>query len=171
MQQFKAMMSDKEVEIIESLLKPEFDCLEFGSGYSTVYFPQFVSSWTSIEHDDDWFFKVINMIEFDSMKTKIIKASESDYLTSVLRLGKKYDFILVDGIRRKECLDLAFKLIKPNGIILLHDAIRFEYKDWVDKYPNKTLIEGEMPDENHKGYYLIRGIKAYINENKGLLWK
>lgn len=161
MQEHKAMMSDKEVEIIESLLKPEFDCLEFGSGYSTVYFPQFVSSWTAIEHDEDWFFKVLNMREFNRLNTKIILSDTNHYVGQAINLDKKFDFILIDGENREQCLDFSFSMLKPNGVILLHDASRFEYASWINKFDGEILCEGEMPDERVPGYYLIRGLKLW----------
>tara|TARA_Y100000034_G_C6905227_1_gene419803 strand:- start:2074 stop:2700 length:627 start_codon:yes stop_codon:yes gene_type:complete len=39
---------------IKKYLKPEHTVLEWGSGESTKYFPQFVKKWISIEHDEKW---------------------------------------------------------------------------------------------------------------------
>jgi predicted O-methyltransferase YrrM len=33
-----------------------------------------------------------------------------------------FDMILVDGVERQRCLDRAYDLLKPGGILLLHDA-------------------------------------------------
>lgn len=169
MEKYKAMMSDREIEIIKGLLKPNFDCLEFGAGYSSVYFSQFVKSWYSIEHDWDWYFKVAEMIDLNNTKTKLIHSSEFYYLASAIgfsaQYNQKFDFILIDGILRKECLMIAMPLLKPNGIILLHDAGRFEYNDWINELNGEMLCDGEMPDPEHEGYYLIRGLKAFYGSD------
>jgi len=161
MQPFKAMMSDQEINIIEMLLKPHYDVLEFGSGYSTVYFSQFVKSWTAIEHDQDWFNKVTNFGEMNFDNTKVVKANEINYTTVAYLQNKQYDLILIDGIRRKDCFNVALNLLKPDGRILVHDASRAEYKEWINSIPGSVLCEGEMPDPNNPGYYLIRGLKIW----------
>ena len=42
---------------IEKYLKPNHTVLEWGSGESTLYFPQFVKKWISVEHNREWFIK------------------------------------------------------------------------------------------------------------------
>jgi len=39
------------VELMCSILRPDMEVLEYGSGGSTTFFSQFVKSWTSMEHD------------------------------------------------------------------------------------------------------------------------
>ena len=56
----KPSMSYEEIEIIEDLLtylQPQ-NCLEWGAGYSTIVFPQFLdkhAKWVAIEHVKQWF--------------------------------------------------------------------------------------------------------------------
>ena len=40
--------------MICNLLHPSMKVLEYGSGGSTTLFSNFVSSWTSVEHDASW---------------------------------------------------------------------------------------------------------------------
>lgn len=160
---FKAMMSDQEVGIIDDILQPEFECLEFGGGYSTAYFPEIVKSWVTIEHDPIWEKRIRGMFGFNCEKnTELILTDLDHYIGTAINLGRKFDFILIDGEKREECLDASFGLLKPGGVILLHDAGRYEYAKWINKYPGEVLIEGEMPDMRvPKGFYLIRGLKLW----------
>jgi len=43
----------------------------------------------------------------------------------------KFDLIFVDGRERVRCLQTAFKRLKPNGIVLLHDANRTYYEEGI----------------------------------------
>ena len=52
------MMHEKEYGYIESYLKNDMTMLEWGSGGSTLYFPKFVESYHSIEHDQGWYDKI-----------------------------------------------------------------------------------------------------------------
>ena len=54
----RPMMNDREIQIIEGLLSPAFSCFEWGSGGSTLYFPKFVKSWVSFEHDPNYYNEV-----------------------------------------------------------------------------------------------------------------
>ena len=155
------MMEDREIDIVEGLLKPDFEVLEFGSGYSTCYFSKFVKHWSAIEHNADWFDRVIKLPDFTPTNVTMYLSNERDYLNCAKRIGKKFDLILIDGIRRDECLDLSWKLVKEGATILLHDASRFEYSNWIDKYLGTMLIEGVIPDERASGYYMSRGLKLW----------
>ena len=51
----KIWMSEEEINLIVSSLKPNDIMLEWGSGGSTVNFPQYVKKYYSIEHDESWY--------------------------------------------------------------------------------------------------------------------
>jgi predicted O-methyltransferase YrrM len=156
----KPMMSDKEIDIMTSLLNKDMDCLEWGSGYSTLYFGKMVKSWLAIEHDEKWFNKVKKMT--DGLKNISVELRQSEF-NNYLDITKKFDFILIDGINRRECFTKAFELLRPNGIVVLHDASRREYKDWINDKRGKVLIGGEIEDGE---YYLHRGIKIWKGQNE-----
>ena len=47
-------MSPQEISLIESFLEPRDVMLEWGSGYSTLWYSKFVRDYYSIEHDQKW---------------------------------------------------------------------------------------------------------------------
>lgn len=154
------MMSDKEIGIIDILIKeikPE-SCLEWGSGNSTFYFSRHpsIKSWLAIEHNGHY-------VEYLAGKTKpntnVIWADKEWYIDVVKLNGRKYDFILIDGQEREACLRVAHDLIKPNGIILLHDSGRIEYQDFIKLYKPRKLTDGEMPLK--EGGFAHRGLTAF----------
>ena len=50
----------------------------------------------------------------------------SDYFNYPSSLGVKFNLILIDGRRRRECLETASRLVTPTGVVVLHDAERPE---------------------------------------------
>lgn len=153
----KPMMSDREIEIIDGLiekLRPA-ECLEWGSGGSTIYFPQHncIKSWLSIEHNG----------HFKKDLDKKIKNNVNIFWTTNKWLyinhpkEKKFDFILIDGVHRMECLEMAIGLLNKNGFILLHDSGRTEYD--LSQYNYQILLDGEIPTKDgfaHRGLALIQ---------------
>jgi hypothetical protein len=61
--------------------------------------------------------------------------SELAYSTWPLSLGRKFDFIFIDGRRRLECAFIATLICHPQTIVLLHDYRRARYQ------PVKALFE------------------------------
>ena len=151
------MMSEIEIRVIEGLLKPNSRCFEYGAGFSTLYFSKLVKSWDAYEHNELWF----DIVKTSMGKNTKIHLIPKEQKENYVKLKRVYDFILVDGLYRKECLCEAVKHIKPNGIVLLHDACRLEYKDWVNDFANETIIEGEIVDPNDNNYFLHRGLRIY----------
>lgn len=60
-------MKYKEIIIIKEILKnkkPQM-CLEYGAGYSTLYFSRYLeenAKWIAIEHNKNWFKKIKQLI-------------------------------------------------------------------------------------------------------------
>ncbi len=134
-------------KLIEQSQKNDFlNILEWGSGNSTIFFSKFLNekkipfNWKAIEHFLPWYDKVIKMIELenlsDNVECVLLNPTDepdkniqetldlNDYINYPLKIDKKFNLILVDGRKRKECLEIASKVVKSGGIVLLHDAER-----------------------------------------------
>lgn len=51
----------------------------------------------------------------------------ADYIAFPRTTGLTFDFVLVDGRARTHCLAEGFDLLRPGGVLVLHDAQREEY--------------------------------------------
>lgn len=153
-------MLSEEVLAIEKVLSSysnHLDVLEWGSGGSTVYFTNFLRekgisyTWTSVEYNKAWYERISDAVREDSrtkialfdvgnteVKQRLVPMDE--YVAYPGTLGKKYDVILVDGRKRRRCLLEASKLLKPNGITLLHDARRTYYHCAFQNYPDSKIV-------------------------------
>lgn len=156
----KPQMSREEVLAIEKAFYskgPSLDILEWGSGGSTVYFTQFLLSknisytWTSIEYNKVWYDRVleevrndknVDLILFDVGNTELKQRSlpMDDYVSYPSTLGKKYDVIFVDGRKRRRCLLESRSLLKPGGLVFLHDARRTYYHCAFLFYPDRRIL-------------------------------
>lgn len=107
--------------------KNQIDILEWGSGYSTLYFPKKLKemgvsfSWTAIEHHPEWAKDVQNMTK-EMKEVTLIEAPLSKAYTQAPK--GHYDIALVDGRMRNECIVRAEEIA---DLTLLHDAQRKRY--------------------------------------------
>jgi hypothetical protein len=136
-------MAVKEYEYIRDLINKEgfWKILEWGSGGSTLWFPRQCPQviWGAIESDP---------VYYEYLKPKLpdnawinLNETKSGYLDII----EHYDFIIIDGLYRDECLEVGLKHLSshPHSQIILHDSGRKAYKDWYSKYPHKIIFEGE----------------------------
>jgi len=155
-------MADYHIRILEQELqklgKSHLDILEWGSGGSTVYFPVFLNdkgiscTWTSVEHSHEWFDRVVkeldgnanitvNLVEYSGDNVSLQKIDMNRYIKFPASLGHKYDFILVDGRKRYKCLLEASRLLKPDGVVILHDAHRHPYYAGFEPYNDGRFLD------------------------------
>lgn len=143
------MMAIDEILLLSDIIrfaKPKH-LLEWGAGFSTLYFSKRIdpnSHWFAIEHNKDWHDKIeIKIAKLKNVSLFLVPpdnlpwtddhndGSFSDLKTYVLyprdHLKGYFDFILIDGRARNECLAIAQDLVSAKGIIALHDANRKHY--------------------------------------------
>lgn len=162
----KPWMVYEEIHIIEEILlnlRPK-NCLEWGAGYSTLYFPKLLGNeakWTSIEHERSWAEKIIRLNKNGNVQVIPIAPNKlpwtdqfgdgnySDLVDYIEYPGKfgKFDFILIDGRARKDCLIKALDIIDDLGIVVLHDANRKHYHGPFSSYKYQTLFNDKRAKE------------------------
>ena len=122
------------------------DCLEWGAGFSTRYFPKVMENagieytWEAIEHASEWYNKIKDW-NIPNVKLHHAKIHSDAYFDTP---KGKYDFIFVDGRDRVKCLQKARKLLKPKGYVVLHDAQRERYHEGFEGYEGK-FVGDEKP--------------------------
>jgi hypothetical protein len=63
-----------------------------------------------------------------------------EYVNFPGQQNRRYDIILVDGRKRRRCLLEAAKLLKNDGVVLLHDAWRPYYNCAFDHFQSGRRI-------------------------------
>lgn len=146
-------MQQKEINLIISLLKEDDVMLEWGSGGSTLFFPQFVDKYYSIEHDKEWFLRIVNEMEsiLEKLKPNKIyfvppevkeynnpakKEEFESYIKKVNNLPeKKIDKVLIDGRARFWCGLEVLPYLKDDSLVFVHDFMNRErYHGLLEKY-------------------------------------
>ena len=146
-------MRTRELDIINEVIaniRP-VNCLEWGSGYSTLYFPESIQGlehWYSLEHHQGWYERVKGMITNPRVEIDLVAPDLADYFSLKGKYGPKlegfyedfktyiewprkmpfkFDFIFIDGRARKDCLRVAYDIVSDQGAVIVHDANRDSY--------------------------------------------
>lgn len=159
-----------EIDIVEDVLRalePQ-RCLEWGSGYSTLRFTSLLSPdarWLSIEHDRAWYERVKVMTAEATGARAAIEVhcapptrepwtpadgdGTAEHFAAYIALPAArgpFDFILVDGRARTDCLIAALDLVRPDGIVMLHDANRAQHHACLSLYPHQVSFFDHRPN-------------------------
>jgi len=123
----------------------------------------------SVEHDAAWYAKVRGLVADSRLELHHVPASEPepttdrlhwftgprnrwrrraeedadllrDYVALPARLGIAFDFVLVDGRARCFCLAAGWRLLRPGGVMMLHDAQRPEYRQAIAALPAARFL-------------------------------
>lgn len=98
--------------------------LEFGGGWSTVWYAARGEIVTTIEHSREWASAIAATLLQKNVDgdTATIYVCEGDAYCYGLKTDERFDLVCVDGIRRGDCLSKALDLVKPGGLILLDNS-------------------------------------------------
>lgn len=117
------------IDFIKERLKKEQRVFEYGSGSSTLFYAQRVARVVSVEHDENWFKKIVNTKpeNADMIFTKLERGGE--YSKKAVLLGEQFDIIIVDGRDRVNCCKESIHALSPAGVMVLDDSERPEYNE------------------------------------------
>jgi hypothetical protein len=127
-------------------------CLEWGSGHSTLFFPRFMAAagtWLSVEHDGAWSGRIRSLCRDPRVSVAHVPPDcipwtgprndgtyeEFRRYVDYPRDRGPFDFVLVDGRARPDCVGVAKGLLAPEGVVVLHDAHREIYRGTGREYP------------------------------------
>lgn len=157
----------KKREYIENALiqlgatKETVQILEWGSGGSTVYFSRFLHKqnipfqWVSLEYNAEWYERVQKEVKDDASVTLLFFDTEGKdprkkevpmktYIQYPSTLNQTFDLIIVDGRKRKNCVQEARKLVSEHGSVLLDDAFRPRYWPALREYPESKFLFDDL---------------------------
>ena len=123
------------VEVLTSLLSPQDEGIEWGSGRSTIWFAGRVAKLTSIETDPFWYSRIEGQLRESDLTNvnyifrEAVIASKS-HLAAYVGLADSFlsdslDFALVDGLFRSACATRVLEKLRAGGLLIIDDVHRF----------------------------------------------
>lgn len=145
------------IDYLAKLSLPHMSVLEFGCGYSTIWWAQRAFRVTSIERSPHWIAEVREALSMNGItNVELIPFSgfagtteeEIKVGCDPIRLepniqryvqagqGKKelYDIIVVDDVFRNEVASAAITQLRPGGMLVLDDSERERYRPTFDLF-------------------------------------
>lgn len=117
------------LHFIEPRLRSDMRIFEYGCGSSSLWYAPKVKQVTSVEHDPKWVEEISKKLPANA---QVHLAKPDDYPSFLTQTGQVYDIVVVDGILRNECMEIAPKGLSPLGVIILDNSDRAEYKPGID---------------------------------------
>jgi len=118
------------INFMKDYLKKKMIVFEYGSGYSTLFFSRYVKHVYSVEHDLRWISKIEshNLLNITIIQSELTEMYEN----TIHGIQNKFDIIFIDGRRRIKCIRESIDKIKSDGIIILDDSDRDEYREGIE---------------------------------------
>lgn len=157
----KPWMRYREIEVVQEILQrlQPVNCLEWGAGFSTLFYPRLLAEnacWLSVEHEAAWSERIRaakpsqvariqhvapNQFPWTDPEQDGSESDLQDYLSYPEQFAP-FDFILVDGRARNACVKQAHVLLKPEGVVVMHDANRPLYWREFGLFANQCHLHG-----------------------------
>lgn len=133
----------RTIRWLDRNIRPDWHILEFGSGMSSLWFARRVTKGrlVSVESSPEWYEKVRSEFEKRGQAHVDYRLRPADvYPAAVDDIPDgSFDLVLVDGLRRDDCIPVALRKVKPGGYVLLDNS---DADDDEHRRAERLLIEG-----------------------------
>jgi hypothetical protein len=129
------------IDFIKERLKTQHTVFEFGSGNSTYFYAKYAGLVVSVEHDKEWYDKVVSNRPENAELIFCELIRDGDYCRMPVKLKEKFDIIIVDGRDRVNCCKQAVKAVSEKGVIVLDDSERPSYQEGITFLKNNGFKE------------------------------
>lgn len=120
------------IDFIKTRINKHHSIFEFGSGNSTLFYANLVKKVVSVEHDKEWFDKVVAAKAGNSAMIFCELQPDGDYSKTPLSLGEKFDIIIIDGRDRVNCCKQCLGALNDEGVVVLDNTERDHYQPAID---------------------------------------
>jgi len=134
------------IDFIKERLTKQHTVFEFGSGNSTYFYAKYAGKVVSVEHDKEWYDKVLKTNPENSELIFCELVRDGDYCRMPLTLPATFDVVIIDGRDRVNCCMQALDAVSESGIIVLDDSERDFYKEGIN-----FLIENGFKELSFSG--------------------
>lgn len=128
------------IEYLEQLDFSDKTVFEFGAGNSTRFWCARAMRVVSVEHDPTWHHRVKGHLPTNG-EIMLVEAG-ADYAAALAQRATRFDVIVIDGVERRACCEVAIGRLQPGGLIILDNA------DWhhlcAEYLRSQGLIEVDM---------------------------
>jgi SAM-dependent methyltransferase len=139
-------MTYAAIDFLKKNLTKNHEIFEFGCGSSTLFFSERVKKIIGVETKVKWFelLKSANLanVEITLMEDGLINPLYENFAKNS---GKKFDFIIVDSIKRFLSATNSIEALKPGGSIILDDSERDNYKKIFQFFAERNFIQKDFP--------------------------
>ncbi|RBP48114.1 methyltransferase family protein [Roseimicrobium gellanilyticum] len=123
--------------LLEERLKPDHRVLEFGSGFSTVFWSSRVKEVVAVEHEEQWLQRVKEMIPASSNVRILLVPLGDNYPRAASQAVGEFQIILIDGRMRVDCARHCLPRLASDGVILWDDSSRPRYQEGIAELEQK----------------------------------
>jgi len=132
------------IEWLRPQLQADDVVFEFGAGWSTLWYAARVRRVVTVEHDEVWHARLAGAVpENVELHLRRARADGGDavdgavpspYVRCIDRYpSDSFDIVAVDGVERPACSTAALPFLKPEGLLILDNSERPEYRSTVER--------------------------------------
>lgn len=141
-------MSYSAIQFLKNNLNKNHEIFEFGCGASTLFFAKKVKKVVGLETNKKWLEIIKNKLPQDCQNVEINLMEDglenSAYENFAKNSQQKFDFIIVDSLKRFECAKNSINALKQGGTIILDDSERPNYKKIFNFFSEKNFIKQDF---------------------------
>lgn len=110
------------VHVLDELLRPSDNVVEFGSGRSTVWLSRRVAHVVSVETDVGWYKNVAKETNDPTVDLRLASDSTANEYLSCIKHIDSADVAFVDGAYRAHAASWAIDAVSSGGVVVIDDA-------------------------------------------------
>lgn len=132
------------IKILDERLNRSMSVLEFGIGFSSIYYSKKSKKLLIFETSEEWAKKIGKQLE-DNSKIEMVTDLQ-DSINAVENLDEKYDMVIIDSDPkvRNEFVEPALKALSERGVIIFDDSHRDEFRkgmEILENHPDYKKID------------------------------
>jgi len=114
-------------DFLAERVRKEHRVFEYGCGQSTLWWTRFGCRVVSCESSPEWAERV-RRLAGPAAEILVHDVRSDGYVREVLRGGRQYEIVLIDGFRRVDCTRVAVTALTEDGVLVFDNSEREKYR-------------------------------------------